>query len=87
MTNSNTRFMSVTKVTISIESGLLGRVDHLVTARVFSNRSQAIQAAVQEMVARLESNRLALECANLDKAYEQALADEGLASEMAEWLE
>jgi metal-responsive CopG/Arc/MetJ family transcriptional regulator len=79
--------MSVAKVTISIESSLLRRVDHLVKARVFSNRSQAIQAAVKEKVSRLDSNRLAQECAKLDKAQEQALADEGLASEVAEWLE
>ncbi len=79
--------MSVAKVTISIESSLLKRVDHLVKARVFSNRSQAIQAAVEEKVSRLDSNRLAQECAKLDKVHEQALADEGLASEVAEWLE
>jgi len=79
--------MSVAKVTVSIESGLLRRVDHLVKARVFSNRSQAIQAAVQETVARLDSNRLERECAKLDKAQEQKLADEGLASEAAEWRE
>ena len=70
------------KVTFSIESGLLRRVDHLVKERVFSNRSQAVQAAVREKVARLDSNRLARECAKLDKAEEQALADEGLASEV-----
>jgi metal-responsive CopG/Arc/MetJ family transcriptional regulator len=79
--------MSVSKVTISIESGLLRRVDHLVKSRVFSNRSQAIQAAVEEKVARLDNNRLAQECAKLNRAQEQALADEGLASEVAEWLE
>jgi len=79
--------MSVAKVTISIESGLLRKVDHLVKARVFSNRSQAIQSAVEEKVARLDRKRLARECAKLDKAHEQALADEGLAAEVAEWLE
>jgi metal-responsive CopG/Arc/MetJ family transcriptional regulator len=79
--------MGVAKVTISIESSLLRRVDHLVKARVFSNRSQAIQAAVEEKVSRLDNNRLAQECAKLDKAQEQALADEGLASEVVEWLE
>ena len=79
--------MSVAKVTVSLESGLLRRVDHLVKARVFSNRSQAIQTAVQEKVARLDSNRLARECLKLDKVQEQKLADEGLASEASEWLE
>jgi metal-responsive CopG/Arc/MetJ family transcriptional regulator len=75
------------RVTISIESGLLRRVDHLVKERVFSNRSQAVQAAVREKVARLDNNRLARECSKLDKAQEQALADEGLPSEVTEWLE
>jgi metal-responsive CopG/Arc/MetJ family transcriptional regulator len=79
--------MSVAKVTISIESSLLKKVDHLVKERVFPSRSQAIQAAVHEKVSRLDRNRLARECAKLDKAQEQALADEGLASEVSEWLE
>jgi metal-responsive CopG/Arc/MetJ family transcriptional regulator len=87
MTNGNTYFMSVSKVTISIDSSLLRRVDHLVKSRVFSNRSQVVQAAVEEKVARMDNNRLARECAKLDKVQEQALADEGLASEVAEWLE
>jgi metal-responsive CopG/Arc/MetJ family transcriptional regulator len=79
--------MNVAKVTISIESDLLRKVDYLVKERVFSNRSQAIQAAVQEKVERLDQNRLARECAKLDKTFEQSMADEGLASEVAEWLE
>jgi metal-responsive CopG/Arc/MetJ family transcriptional regulator len=79
--------MSVAKVTISIESSLLKKVDHLVKERIFPNRSQAIQAAVHEKVSRLDRNRLARECAKLDKTLEQALADEGLAAEVSEWLE
>jgi Arc/MetJ-type ribon-helix-helix transcriptional regulator len=79
MTNSKTRSMSVAKVTVSVESGLLKRIDHLVKARIFANRSQAFQAAIQKTVVRLNSNRLARECAKLDKAQEQELADEGLA--------
>ena len=42
--------MGVAKVTISIESGLLKKVDYRVKERVFSNRSQAIQSAVAEKV-------------------------------------
>jgi metal-responsive CopG/Arc/MetJ family transcriptional regulator len=79
--------MSVAKVTISIESGLLNKVDYLVKERVYSNRSQAIQSAVAEKISKLESNRLARECAKLDKAEEQSLADLGLANEAEEWLE
>jgi hypothetical protein len=52
--------------------------------RVFSNRSQAVQAAVQEKVARLDTNRLARECAKLNKAEERSLADLGLVSDVEE---
>ena len=79
--------MSVAKVTISIESVLLKKVDFLVKERVFSNRSQAIQSAVAEKVSRLDRNRLARECAKLDKSEEQSLAEMGLASEVSEWPE
>ena len=79
--------MSVAKVTISIESNLLRKVDYLVKERVFSNRSQAIQSAVEEKVSRLDRNRLARECAKLDKAEEKSLADLGLSAEVEEWLE
>ncbi len=79
--------MSVAKVTISIESNLLKKVDRLVKERVFSNRSQAVQLAVKEKISRLDSNRLARECAKLDKAEEQTLADLGLVGEAEEWLE
>lgn len=87
MTDSITLVMSVAKVTISIESNLLKKVDRLVKERVFSNRSQAVQSAVEEKVSRLDRNRLARECAKLNKNEEQALADLGLASETEEWLE
>jgi metal-responsive CopG/Arc/MetJ family transcriptional regulator len=79
--------MNVAKVTISIESQLLKKVDHLVKERVFHNRSQAFQAAVSEKVSRLDRNRLARECAKLDKQEERAMADLGLASEVDEWPE
>lgn len=79
--------MSVAKVTISIESRLLKKVDYLVKERVFPNRSQAIQSAVEEKVFRLDRNRLARECAKLDKEEERALADLGLIAEVNEWPE
>jgi len=79
--------MSAAKVTISIDQALLKKVDNLVKARVFHSRSQAIQSAIQEKVTRLDKSRLAKECAKLDKAFEQSLADEGLAAEIEEWPE
>ncbi|MGI9035091.1 MAG: ribbon-helix-helix domain-containing protein [Pyrinomonadaceae bacterium] len=79
--------MSVAKVTISIESNLLKKVDRLVKERVFSNRSQAVQSAIEEKVSRLDNNRLERECAKLNKTEERTLADLGLAGEVEEWLE
>lgn len=55
--------------------------------RVFPNRSQAIEEAVAEKLARLEKSRLALECAKLDPMFEKALAEEGLSEDLAEWPE
>ena len=78
-------FMNVDKVTISIESDLLKKLDRLVKSRVFPSRSKAIQEAVAEKVERIDQNRLARECAKLDVSEEQALADFGLASEVSEW--
>jgi len=77
--------MNVAKVTVSIESNLLKKIDRLVKAKVFPNRSKAIQDAVIEKIERIDHNRLLRECAKLDAEDEQSMADEGLALEIAEW--
>jgi len=77
--------VNVDKVTISIESDLLRRVDRLVKENIFPSRSRAFQDAVAEKIERVDKNRLARELAKLDIDEEQALADEGLALEAAEW--
>lgn len=77
--------MSVARVTISIDESLLKRIDRLVSSNIFPSRSQAIQEAVAEKVSRFDKTRLAQECAKLDKAYEQAVADESLGVESEEW--
>jgi hypothetical protein len=46
----------------------------------------AAEEAVRERLARIQRSRLARECSKLDKAEEQALADEGYAGE-SEWPE
>ena len=87
MTRGHTETMSVAKVTISIDQSLLKRVDRLVKSRVFPNRSNVIQEALEEKITRIDSTRLARECAKLHPAEEQALADEGIAGEAALWPE
>ena len=79
--------MGRSKVAISLDESTLNRLDKLVQKQVFPNRSQAIQEAVVEKLARLERSRLAQECAKLDPAFEKALAEEGLSEDLAEWPE
>ena len=79
--------MSTTKIAITIEEHLLDRLDRLVKAGVFPNRSKALQEAVQEKLARFDRGRLARECAKLDKKLERSIAEDGMSVEMSEWPE
>lgn len=77
--------MSVAKVAITLDQRLLVTLDRLVRQHGFSSRSRIIQQAVEEKVARIESNRLARECDKLDPRFEQAMAEEGMGEEMTSW--
>ena len=79
--------MTSVKVAITLEQETLRQVDSLVAQRVFPNRSRAIQTALREKIDRLEGSRLAVECAKLDKKFEQGLAEEGLGEDVASWPE
>jgi metal-responsive CopG/Arc/MetJ family transcriptional regulator len=79
--------MSTTKIAISIDLNLLKKIDELVTRRIFPNRSKAFQEAISEKLVKLDKNRLALECSKLDLKFEQAMADEGLETEVDKWPE
>ena len=77
--------MGRSKIAITLDAKTLGAVDRLVSERRFPNRSQAIQEALDEKLARLSHTRLARECALLDQAFEQALAEEGMGEELDQW--
>jgi len=79
--------MRALKIAITIDHILVKRLDNLVRAQVFPNRSKAIQKAVEEKLMRMEKSRLARECAKLDPKYEQTLAEEGFSKELEEWPE
>ena len=79
--------MSSSKIAITLNSGVLAEVDALVKQRLFPSRSRAIQEAVKEKLERLKHSQLARECAKLEPAQEQALADEGLPEDLSEWPE
>jgi metal-responsive CopG/Arc/MetJ family transcriptional regulator len=77
--------MSATKIAITLDAELLRKVDLLVAERRFPTRSRAIQEAVKTAVERLERGRLERECAKLDPKFEQQLAEQGLAEDLAAW--
>jgi metal-responsive CopG/Arc/MetJ family transcriptional regulator len=79
--------MARCKIAVSLDEQTLQQLDRLVAEAVFPSRSQAIQVAVQEKLARLDQGRLARECAKLDPAFEKALAEEGLAEDASAWPE
>ncbi|HZY40527.1 MAG TPA: ribbon-helix-helix domain-containing protein [Anaerolineae bacterium] len=77
--------MTMTKIAITLDPRLVAQLDQLVARQVYANRSQAIQAAIQDKLAKLSRSRLARECAKLDPHEEQALAEEGMDQELATW--
>lgn len=79
--------MSVAKVAVSLDRDLLTELDRLVARQKFASRSQAVQEAVREKIARLKRRRLAEECAKLDPEYERSLAEEGMSEKLAQWPE
>jgi metal-responsive CopG/Arc/MetJ family transcriptional regulator len=79
--------MPKTKVAVTLDSKLLREVDDLVDDNHFPSRSQLVEAAVAEKVARVRKTRLASECAKLDPAEEVSLAEEGLSDDRAAWPE
>jgi metal-responsive CopG/Arc/MetJ family transcriptional regulator len=77
--------MKTTKITITIDQALLARLDRLVPQHRFPNRSRALQEALRDKLGRLDRSRLARECAKLDPAFEQHLAEEGLVENLKQW--
>lgn len=75
------------QVALTIDAALLGQVDALVAQQRFRNRSQAVEAALAEKLARLARTRLAQEAAKLDPVEERQLAEEGLAAAGDAWPE
>jgi metal-responsive CopG/Arc/MetJ family transcriptional regulator len=79
--------MGKAKIAITLDEEFIGELDRLVGEHVFQNRSQAIQEAVDEKLARMKRNRLSMECAKLEPAFERAMAEEGLAEDVGQWPE
>ena len=70
---------TTTKIAISIDKKILNRVDRLVRNKIFTNRSRAIQIAIEE--------KISSESAKLNKAEEQLLSEESSKTDLPEWPE
>jgi metal-responsive CopG/Arc/MetJ family transcriptional regulator len=79
--------MGKTKIAITLDEQYIDQLDTFVSKHIFQNRSQAIQEAVKEKLARIKRTRLAKECAKLDPTYEKLIADEGLTEDLSQWPE
>ena len=79
--------MAKTKITITIDIGILKKLDALVHRKVFHNRNQAIQEVLEEKLPQMRENRLARECNKLDAKFEKTLAEVGILLESSEWPE
>ncbi|MDI6808821.1 MAG: ribbon-helix-helix domain-containing protein [Candidatus Eisenbacteria bacterium] len=77
--------MGKVKIAISISQVVVHRLDQLIRKHIFTNRSQAIEEAVQDKLERMDRGRLARECAKLDPAFEKAMAEEGMSEELGAW--
>jgi len=79
--------VTAAKIAITLERGLLDRLDKLVAAGRFPSRSRAIQLAVEAQIDRVERRRLAQESLKLDPTAEQTLAEEGASYDLEGWPE
>lgn len=79
--------MPKTKVALTLDAELLGRVDELVAKQQFRNRSQAVEAALADKLQRIARTRLARESARLNPTEEKRLAEESLVEALDSWPE
>jgi metal-responsive CopG/Arc/MetJ family transcriptional regulator len=79
--------MTKTKMAVTLEPELVDRLDRCVVEARYANRSRLVEEAVMEKLERLDRSLLARECAKLDPIEEQAMAEEGIRADAAEWPE
>jgi metal-responsive CopG/Arc/MetJ family transcriptional regulator len=76
--------MGKTKIAITLDEQYIDQLDTFVSKHIFQNRSQAIQEAVKEKLARMKRTRLAKECAKLDPVFEKQMTNEGLTEALSQ---
>ena len=58
--------MRKAKIAVSLDAEVVQRVDELAFNGAFANRSQAVEVALREKLARIDRSRLSQESAKLD---------------------
>lgn len=81
------RVEPLAKIAITLDRELLEKLDFLIRAQIFKNRSQAIQEAVAMKVKQLERQEFEQACLKANKAEEQAWAELGWNEDSAAWPE
>jgi metal-responsive CopG/Arc/MetJ family transcriptional regulator len=79
--------MAAEKIAVTLDEELVSRLDQLVAARQFPNRSRAVQEAVREKLDRMDRTRLAEQCKKLNPQFEQELAELGMNADAETWPE
>ena len=79
--------MASLRITFTIDDRLVKKIDRLVEKNVYPSRGKMIQEAVAEMIVKLDTCRLARECANVDPQYERAIAEECVRIVNEIWVE
>jgi metal-responsive CopG/Arc/MetJ family transcriptional regulator len=79
--------MRKTKVTLTLDSKLVERLDQLIARRYFRNRSQAVESALVDALRRVIRTGLVRESAKLNPKQEKRLADEALVDALDSWPE
>jgi len=67
----------VQKIAVTLEKETVAELDRWVREGKYSNRSRALQSAVNLLAEREKRQRLSRELAKLDRREEQRMADEG----------
>ena len=70
--------MPLQKIAITVEQSAIKEIDRLIDAGHYQNRSRVIQSALDLMIHRYRSDRLALECEKLDPDEELGCSEEGI---------
>jgi metal-responsive CopG/Arc/MetJ family transcriptional regulator len=79
--------MGKEKIAITLDGKYVQELDRLVRERSYKSRSQVIQEALNEKLARIKRMRLAEECAKADPVVERAMSEESLGEDAKAWPE